>query len=83
MIPGEFRVNHRAASESLLHAAAENADADLIKHELDKARYFETEAVKYIVTHRQRALATGLLHAIDLMRAVADAEFKTPPPQPH
>lgn len=75
MLPDEFRVNHRAASESLLRAAAEDSDLVLIVHELDKASYFEAEAQKHITTPRQRALAMGLLHAVDLMRAVVEAEF--------
>lgn len=74
MLPDEFRVNHRAASESLLRAAASESVAE-VEHELGKAVYFENEAVKHISTHRQRALSMGLLHAIDLMRAVAAAEF--------
>lgn len=75
-LPNEFRVNHRAASESLLHAAAEDSDQAMVTHELDKAHYFEAEAMKHIETPRQRALAMGLLHAVDLMRAVTEAEFR-------
>lgn len=75
MLPDEFRVNHRAASESLLRAAAADSDHELINHELDKATYFEHEAKRHISTPRQRALAMGLLHAVDLMRAVTEAEF--------
>jgi hypothetical protein len=75
MLPDEFRVNHRAASESLLHAAASESGLGEINHELDKASYFEKEAMQHIATNRQRALAMGLLHAIDLMRAVVAAEF--------
>lgn len=77
MVPNDFRINHRAASESLLHAAAADVDLALVTHELEKARYFETEAQKHITTHRQQALAMGLLHAVDLMQAVASAEFDT------
>lgn len=73
MLPDEFRVNHRAASESLLLAASAS-DHDLIDAELTKAIYFENEALRWISTPRQRALAMGLLHAVDLMRAVAEAE---------
>jgi hypothetical protein len=72
----EFRVNHRAASESLLRAAIE-ADYDTVDYELGQAQYFETEAMKHIKTPRQRALGMGLLHAVDLMRAVTEAQFNT------
>jgi hypothetical protein len=78
-LPDEFRVNHRAASESLLRAAASDSDLCEIKHELEKATYFENEALRSVVTQRQRALAIGLLHAVDLLRAVAYAEFNEMP----
>lgn len=48
--------------------------SDVINQELDKATYFEHEALAHVQTHRQRALAMGLLHAVDMMRAVAAAE---------
>lgn len=73
--PDEFRVNHRAASESLLRAAADDVSLEEIDHELEKATYFENEAIKNVRTHRQRALAIGLVHAVDLLRAVAHAEL--------
>lgn len=79
-IPDEFRVNHRAASESLLRAAASDVDVATITHELDKAVYFEEQAQESIKTPRQRALALGLLHAVDLMRAVAEAEVSSANP---
>ena len=75
MVPDEFRVNHRAASESLLRAAAADASLNEIRHELGKADYFENEALLHVETPRQRALGMGLLHAVDLMRAVSEAEF--------
>lgn len=68
-------MNHRAASEALLLATC-LTDRDRIVHELDKAAYFEGEAVKHVETPRQRALGMGLLHAVDLMRAVTEAEFR-------
>lgn len=74
MLPDEFRVNHRAASESLIRAAgADNLDE--IEHELEKATYFEKEAMASLKTRRQRALSLGFLHAVDLVRAVAHAEL--------
>ena len=75
MLPDEFRVNHRAASESLLRAAATTTSPEQVRDELDKAVYFETEAMQHVGTPRQRALGMGLLHAVDLMRAVTEAEF--------
>ena len=74
MMPDEFRVNHRAASESLQRAASLN-DLAGIEDELTKATYFENEAMKALTTARQRALALGFLHAVDLVRAVAHAEL--------
>lgn len=73
-LPDEFRSNHRAASESLLKAAT-GRDRRAVLRELDKARYFEEQAMRCLRTPRERALAMGLLHAVDLMRAVAEAEF--------
>lgn len=75
MTTDEFRVNHRAAAESLLAAAALESDPASIEYQLNKALYFETEAMKSVATVRQRALAIGLTHAVDLMRAVVSAEF--------
>lgn len=72
-LPDEFRVNHRAASESLLRAAADDDD-QMVAHELEKAVYFETEAMKSLTTLRQRALAMGFLHAVDMVQAVVEAE---------
>jgi hypothetical protein len=70
----EFRINHRAASESLLRAAAADELTE-IEHELEKAEYFEGEAMRSLKTQRQRALAIGFLHAVDLVRTVAHAEL--------
>lgn len=81
-LPDEFRTNHRAASESLQRAVAYTTDdMQMIRYEIQKARYFEQEAMKHLQTPRQRALGIGLLHAVDLVEAVADAEFRpwTPP----
>jgi hypothetical protein len=75
MLADEFRVNHRAASESLLRAVATEVSAAHIHDALDQAVYFETEAMLHIHTPRERALGMGLLHAVDLIRAVTDAEF--------
>lgn len=75
MLPNEFRAHHRAASESLLRAADDDADRETIEDELRQAEYFEKEAMKHIDTPRQRALGLGLLHAIDMISAVAEAEF--------
>lgn len=74
MLPDEFRVSHRAASESLMRAAASDDLAE-IERELTKAEYFEGEAMRSLKTQRQRALALGFLHACDLVRAVAHAEL--------
>lgn len=74
MLPDEFRVNHRAASESLQRAASLDDIAE-IERELEKAEYFEGEAMRSLTTQRQRALAIGFLHAVDLVRAVAHAEL--------
>lgn len=71
----EFRRNHRAASESLIAAAEADNRAD-IDRALDNSTRFEQRAMRHIETPRQRALAMGLLHAADLMRAVTDAEFQ-------
>lgn len=73
-MPDEFRVNHRAASESLQRAASLD-ELTTIEYELTKATYFEHEAMKSLTTARQRALALGFLHAVDLVRAVAHAEL--------
>lgn len=73
-MPNDFRVNHRAASESLQRAASLD-DLTEIEYELGKATYFENEAMKALGTRRQRALALGFLHAVDLVRAVAHAEL--------
>lgn len=78
ILPDEFRVNHRAASESLLRAAEIESDQARINEQLDQAAYFEGEAMKHIRTPRQRALGMALEHAVDLMRAVTDAEFQQP-----
>lgn len=74
MMPDEFRVNHRAASESLQRAASAD-ELNEIERELEKAIYFEGEAMRSLKTQRQRALALGFLHAVDLVRAVAYAEL--------
>lgn len=79
IIPDEFRVNHRAASESLLKAAAIESDHKTICAELNKARFFEKEALSSVTTPRQRALGMGLLHAVDLMEAVTHTEFGIQP----
>src|SRR5690349_19518881 len=76
-LPDEFRVNHRAASESLQKAAAAD-DLPEIEDELQKAEYFEGEAMRSLKTQRQRALAIGFLHTVDLIRAVAHAELGQP-----
>lgn len=76
MLSDEFRVHHRAASESLIRAASYEVHSRVIE-ELDQAIFFEGEAMKHVKTTRQRALGIGLLHAIDLMRVAADAEFLT------
>lgn len=76
-LPDEFRVNHRAASESLQRAAAAD-DINEIEAELEKAIYFEGEAMRSLKTQRQRALAIGFIHACDLVRAVAHAELGKP-----
>lgn len=78
MMPNEFRVNHRAASESLQRATSLD-DLSEIERELEKAVYFETEAMKALQTQRQRALAIGFMHAVDLVRAVAHAELGVAP----
>lgn len=75
MLADEFRVNHRAASESLLRAVGIVSPPAAIYDALDQAVYFETEAMKHIESPRERALGMGLLHAIDLIRAVTEAEF--------
>ncbi len=74
MLPDEFRINHRAASESLQRAASSDSLAE-IEHELEKAVYFETQAMQALTTRRQKALAIAFMHAVDLVRAVADAEL--------
>jgi hypothetical protein len=75
MLADEFRVNHRAASESLLRSVSIQSSVVEIRDELNRAFYFETEAMRHITTPRERALGMGLLHAIDLLRAVTEAEF--------
>jgi hypothetical protein len=78
----EFRVHHRAASESILRAVAAT-DYKVINEELDRADYFEKTAMQFITGPRQRALTIGLMHTVDLMRAVTDAEFIYRPPGEH
>ena len=75
MLADEFRVNHRAASESLMRAVALDADQAEIEYELKQARYFERQAMQHLTSPRQRALGMGLLHACDLIDAVTEAEF--------
>ena len=75
-LPGEFGVNHRAASENLIRATLLTTnDLPTIERLLDNAALFEKAAQTHVVTPRQEALAMGLLHAVDLIRAVAHAEF--------
>ena len=76
-LPGEFGVNHRAASENLIRATllTTNTLPD-IERLLDNAALFEKSALTHVVTPRQKALAIGLMHAVDLIREVARAEFK-------
>lgn len=76
MLTDDFRVNHRAACESLLQAAASGVNRAMVYAQLEQAAYFETEAMKHLDSPRQRALGTGMLYAIDLMRVVADVEFQ-------
>lgn len=73
-LSAEFRRCHRMASEALVRAA-EADSAPEVNYALDQARHFENEALEHVDTNRQRALAMGLLHAVDLLRAVAQAEF--------
>lgn len=54
--------------------AAVDHDHASILHELDMAAYFEGEAMKVMTTHRQHALALGLLHTVDMMRAIIGAQ---------
>lgn len=76
-LTGDFRRLHRMSSESLVRAA-ESDDGPEVMYALDQATHFETQALQHVVTNRQQALAMGLLHAVDLMRAVAATEFRTP-----
>ena len=59
-LPNEFRINHRAASESLLRAAEADTGCEEVLYELGKASYFENEAMAFVQTPRQKALAKAL-----------------------
>ena len=74
-LPSEFRINHRAASESLQAVADDAATADSAAYDLIKARYFAAEARDYATNPRMRALNLGIAHAADMMEEAARAEF--------